>query len=209
MRQLRKSKKIHEARKHWHKQTYILAKYAEIIAHRDAVTTGIRDDGVGAFYLPSRAIFERITPRSEPIGLVFTDSSFLVAKEVFEYGYPDDSATEPQLYFHEYGYHYQCPQEQTFFRYDYHPEEIRKILSVSFDQTFLFKRKVWLVLLKLIRYIISMQQAGKKRQIICRKSRAFPYLPRRLKRFWNSSVSTFSCKLIISKKPVFSEKTGF
>ena len=122
MQRLRKSKKIHEARKHWHKQTYILAKYAEIIAHRDAVTTGIRDDGVGAFYLPSRAIFERITPRSEPIGLVFTDGSFLVAKEVFEYGYPDDSATEPQLYFHEYGYHYQRPNEQTFFRYDYHPE---------------------------------------------------------------------------------------
>jgi hypothetical protein len=77
---------------------------------------------VGVFYLPSRAIFERITPLSEPTGLVFMDGSFLVVKEVFEYGYPDNAATEPRLYFHEYGYHYQRPQDRTFFRYDHHPE---------------------------------------------------------------------------------------
>lgn len=122
MRRLRKSKKKHEANKHLQEQTRVLAKYTEIIAHMDAVTVNIRDNGVGAFYLPSRAIFERITPRSEPIGLVFTDGSFLVVKEIFEYDFPDDSATEPHIYFHEYGYHYQRPQEQNFFRYDYHPE---------------------------------------------------------------------------------------
>jgi len=122
MRRLRKSKKIHEAKKHWHEQSYVLTKYAEIIACVAPVTTSIRDDGVGAFYIPSRVVFERITPRSEPIGLVFTDGSFLVAKEIFEYGFPDDSATAPQFYFLEYAYHYQRPQEQTFFRYDYHPE---------------------------------------------------------------------------------------
>jgi len=88
----------------------------------DVVTIDIRDDGIGAFYLPSRAVFERITPSSEPTGLVFADGSFLVVKEIFEYGYSDDSVAEPQLYFHEYGYHYQRPQGQMFFRYDYHPE---------------------------------------------------------------------------------------
>jgi hypothetical protein len=94
---------------------------AAIIAHMDAVTTNIRDEGVGVFYLPSRAIFERITPNSEPMEFVFTDGSFLVVKEIFEYGFPNESATEPDIYFHEYGYHYQRPEDQTFFRYDYHP----------------------------------------------------------------------------------------
>lgn len=122
MRRLRKSKKKHEANKHLQEQSPVFTKYSEIIAYMDTVTTNIRDDGISVFYLPSRAVFERIMPRSEPIGLVFTDGSFLVVKEVFEYGYPDNSATEPHLYFHEYGYHYQRPQEQTFFRYDYHPE---------------------------------------------------------------------------------------
>lgn len=88
----------------------------------DEYTSTIRDDGAGEFYLPSRAIFERITPLSEPVGLVFTDGSFLVVKQIFEYGYPDDSVTEPQIYFREYGYHYQRPQDGTFFRYDYHPD---------------------------------------------------------------------------------------
>jgi len=88
----------------------------------DPITIDIRNDGVSEFYIPSQAIFEHITPRSEPIGLVFTDGSFLVVKEIFEYGFPDDSATEPHIYFHEYGYHYQHPHSQTFFRYDYHPE---------------------------------------------------------------------------------------
>jgi hypothetical protein len=97
-------------------------QYTEIMTQMDPVTTNIRNDGVGVFYLPSRAIFERITPNSEPVGLVFTDGSFLVVKQIFEYGYPDDVATEPTIYFHEYGYHYQRPADQTFFRYDYHPE---------------------------------------------------------------------------------------
>ncbi len=122
MRRLRKSKKIHEARKHWHEQSYALTKYAEMTARMDAFTLEIRDDGVGVFYLPSRATFERITPHSEPVGLVFTDSSFLVVKMIFEYGFPDESATESDIYFHEYGYHYQRPHDQAFFRYDYHPE---------------------------------------------------------------------------------------
>ncbi|MCZ6680739.1 MAG: DUF6516 family protein [Candidatus Poribacteria bacterium] len=81
----------------------------------------IRNDDMGVFYLPSRAIFERMTPHSDPVGLVFTDGSFLVVKEIFEYGYRHDTATAPQIYFLEYSYHYQRPQDHTFFRYDYHP----------------------------------------------------------------------------------------
>lgn len=122
MRRLRRSKKRHEVSKFLWEHHRILHKYDAITARREAVTTDIRDDGVGVFYLPSRGIFERITPHSEPTGLVFTDSSFLVVKEIFDYGYPDDAATEPHIYFLEYGYHYQRPQDQTFFRYDYHPE---------------------------------------------------------------------------------------
>jgi len=99
-----------------------LTVYAEIIVHTDDITMDIRDDGVGVFCIPSREIFERITPNSKPIGLVFRDGSFLVVKEIFEYGYPNERAAEPDIYFHEYGYHYQRPQDGTFFRYDYHPE---------------------------------------------------------------------------------------
>ena len=73
-------------------------------------------------YIPSRVIFERITPHSEAVGIVFMDGSFLVVKEISEYRYLDDSTTEAQIYFHEYSYHYQRPQDRTFFRYDYHPE---------------------------------------------------------------------------------------
>ena len=122
MRRIRKSKKIHEARRHWHEQSRVLTKYTQIIARMDAITVEIQDDGVSIFYLPSRATFERITPNSEPVGLVFTDGSFLVVKQIFEYGFPDDAATEPRFYFHEYGYYYQRPQDGIFFRYDYHPE---------------------------------------------------------------------------------------
>ncbi len=122
MRRLRRSKKRHEVSKFFWEHHRIFHKYNAITAHIDDITTDIREDGVGMFYLPSRSTFERITPHSEPVGLVFTDGSFLVIKQIFEYGYPDDSLTEPQIYFREYGYHYQRPEGQTFFRYDYHPE---------------------------------------------------------------------------------------
>jgi hypothetical protein len=112
----------------------------------DEYTAEIRDDGVGVFYLPSRVVFERITPRSEPTGLVFTDGSFLVVKEIFAYGFQDISATEPQIYFHEYGYHYQRPQDQTFFRYDYHPRRnLKNSLVFLLIKLFFLKEKFgWL-----------------------------------------------------------------
>ena len=122
MRRLRKSKKKHEANRYLQKQTHVWAKYAAITAHLDKYTSAITGDGVGVFSLPTRGIFERLTPHSEPIGLIFTDGSFLVAQEIFEYGYSDDTATEPQICLLESGYHYQRPQDQAFFRYDYHPE---------------------------------------------------------------------------------------
>jgi len=130
-------------------------EYRTITEHMDDATTAIRDDGVGEFYLPSRAVFERITPNSEPVGLIFTDGSFLVVKEIFEYRYPNDSATHPQIYFREYGYHYQRPQDGTFFRYDHHPE-------VGSPQP--------------TRCTISTPRGGKKGQMTSHKSHASPCL---------------------------------
>jgi len=73
------------------------------------------------FCLPSRTTFERITPDSEPTGLIFPDGSFLVAKDIFHYDYLDDDATEPEICHLEYAYHYQRPQDNSFFRFDFHP----------------------------------------------------------------------------------------
>jgi len=121
MRLLRNSKRRHEARKFIRKCFSVLEKYASITASVGTFTTGIRTDGTGVFYLPSLTTFERMMPRSTPTGMVFLDGSFLVVKKVFCYDYPSDDATEPQICYLEYGYHYQRPQGNSFFRYDFHP----------------------------------------------------------------------------------------
>jgi len=110
-----------EAGKFIRKHFSVFEKYASITAHMGTFTTGIRRDGTGVFYLPSLATFERITPHSVPTGIVFLDGSFLVVKEIFRYDYPDDDATEPRICHLEYGCHYQRPQDNLFFRYDFHP----------------------------------------------------------------------------------------
>jgi hypothetical protein len=87
----------------------------------DTQTTSIVQDGTGIISMPSRSAFERITPRSEPCGIVFWDGSFLVFKEVLRYDYADEYAVEPEIQFLEYSYHYQNPAERFFFRFDFHP----------------------------------------------------------------------------------------
>jgi len=122
MRRLRKSKKKYEARIFIRQRLNKIKEYTSIIAQMDTFTADIRDDGISLFCIPSRATFERITPDSEPMGIIFPDDSFLVAKEVFHYDYPNDEADEPRICPLEYGYHYQRPHENSFFRYDFHPD---------------------------------------------------------------------------------------
>jgi hypothetical protein len=71
--------------------------------------------------MPSRQVFERLTPSSAPVGIVFLDGSFLVIKEIFHYAYASEDAVEPSICHLEYSFHYQRPQENSFFRYDFHP----------------------------------------------------------------------------------------
>jgi len=85
-------------------------------------STPITNEGIGAIYIPSLQIFERITPSSAPIGIVFIDGSFLVIKEIFQYDYASEDAVEPSICHLEYSFHYQRPEENTFFRYDFHPD---------------------------------------------------------------------------------------
>ncbi|MBM3241514.1 hypothetical protein FJZ31_34970 [Candidatus Poribacteria bacterium] len=46
----------------------------------------------------------------------------MVIKEIFQYAYASQDADEPHICHLEYSFHYQRPQENSFFRYDYHPD---------------------------------------------------------------------------------------
>ncbi len=80
------------------------------------------DDGTGRFYLPTVDRFQRLTPYSQPIGMVFVDGSFLTVKEIFRYDYATEDDAEPSLFRLEFSYHYQIPHRGFFFRYDSHPD---------------------------------------------------------------------------------------
>jgi len=54
--------------------------------------------------------------------MVFLDDSFLLIKHIFQYDYPTEDAPEPTICNLEYSYHYQCPSDNSFFRYDFHPD---------------------------------------------------------------------------------------
>jgi len=72
--------------------------------------------------MPSLQVFERLTPSSVPVGIVFIDGSFLAIKEIFHYAYASEDAVEPSICHLEYSFHYQRSQENSFFRYDFHPD---------------------------------------------------------------------------------------
>jgi hypothetical protein len=90
------------------------------MVHAPSFTVSNR--GVGEAYLPSRDIFEKLTPQSEPTGLVFQDGSFLVFQEIVHFGYRDETDAEPTLYKTRYSYHYQRPTDYFYFRFDHHPD---------------------------------------------------------------------------------------
>lgn len=120
-RQIKVSKKKHEVARWIRRQTLRLQEYYFITERLDSLTTHITDDGIGYFYVPSLSNFQYLTPQSPPAGMVFLDGSFLLVKQVFQYGYPTEAAAEPTICYLEYSYHYQRPFDNSFFRYDCHP----------------------------------------------------------------------------------------
>jgi hypothetical protein len=99
-----------------------MQNYSQITQRIDLFSTPITNEGIGAIYIPSPQIFERLTPSSAPGGIVFIDGSFLMIKEIFQYAYASEDAVEPKICHLEYSFHYQRPQENSFFRYDLHPD---------------------------------------------------------------------------------------
>jgi len=95
---------------------------AKMRALVEPITITISGDGAGEVYLPSNDAFEKISPQSQPAGLIFIDDSFLVFCEVIRFGYRDEGATEPTIYRLKYGYHYQRPSDNFYFRFDHHPD---------------------------------------------------------------------------------------
>jgi len=77
---------------------------------------------VGEAYIPSRDIFQKLTPQSEPAGLIFQDGSFLVFQEIVHFGYRSETDTEPTIHRTLYSYHYQRPTDFFYFRFDHHPD---------------------------------------------------------------------------------------
>jgi len=121
MRRITHAKALHEAKKFIRQQLRLIYSVGDITLRIDSPTVGVFDDGTGYIYIPSRTIYERVNPSSLPIGIVFRDSSFLVFKEIFRYQYASETAQTPEMRRIEYSYHYQRPQSNSFFRYDFHP----------------------------------------------------------------------------------------
>jgi len=120
-RRLSPSKKRHEISRFVQERLRLIHNYASIIKRIDPLTIDISPDGIGSIYTPSLEYFSRVTPQSPPTGIVFLDSSFLAFREIVSYGYSTESSSDPEVYCLEYSYHYQRPQDNAFFRYDFHP----------------------------------------------------------------------------------------
>ena len=117
------TKQRHEVSKYLHHLKIKLYTFtAKVGAMVDSPTFTVSNRGVGEAYLPSRNIFEKLTPQSEPTGLIFRDGSFLVFQEIVHFGYRDETSPEPTLYRTRYSYHYQRPADHFYFRFDHHPE---------------------------------------------------------------------------------------
>jgi len=117
------TKQKHEVNKYLRQLSTTLYNFAvRTQAYVDPVTISISRDGTGEIYLPARTIFEKLTPQSNPTGLIFRDGSFFVFQEIVHFGYRSETDTEPTLYRTCYSYHYQRPAEHFYFRFDHHPD---------------------------------------------------------------------------------------
>ena len=121
-RKIRESKRRHEAAQYLQKQTQVIYQHFDFIDHFDSPTLTVESDGTGQLYFPSLSTFQRLTPHSLPIGIVFLDGSFLTVKEIFRYDYGHEDDAKPRTVRYEFSYHYQIPHSSFFFRYDHHPE---------------------------------------------------------------------------------------
>lgn len=95
---------------------------AEVSAMVQTPSFTVSNRGVGKAYLPSRDTFQKLTPQSEPAGLIFRDDSFLVFQEIVHFGYRSENDPEPTIYRSRYSYHYQRSADFFYFRYDHHPD---------------------------------------------------------------------------------------
>jgi len=64
-------------------ELYLFA--ADVGAVVQPLTVSLTNDGIGQVFLPSRDTFEKISPQSQPTGIVFADSSFLVFYEIVRF----------------------------------------------------------------------------------------------------------------------------
>ena len=117
------TKQKHEVRRYLRDlSTTLYSLAAEVRAFVALTTVSISQDGTGEIYLPARTIFEKLTPQSEPAGLIFRDGSFLVFQEIVHFGYRTEADSEPTLYRTRYSHHYQRPPDHFYFRFDLHPD---------------------------------------------------------------------------------------
>jgi hypothetical protein len=117
------TKQKHEVRKYLHHLSTTLYSFAaRVQAYVDSATISISQDGKGEIYLPAHTIFEKLTPQSDPAGLIFRDGSFLVFQEIVHFGYRNETDSGPTIYRTRYSYHYQRPTDYFYFRYDHHPD---------------------------------------------------------------------------------------
>jgi len=121
-RRIRDSKRRHEAVRYFQKQVQVVHQNLDLIDRFDEPTFTVMPDGTGQLYIPSQSAFQRSTPHSPPIGIVFLDGSFLTVKEIFRYDYAHADDTEPRIVPLEFSYHYQVSHRGFFFRYDHHPD---------------------------------------------------------------------------------------
>jgi len=115
-------KQQHEVSKYLYALQFQLSTFVvSVRATLEPLTVTISNEGVGEVYVPSRAYFEKMSPRSDPVGLIFPDGSFLVFYEIVRFGYRDERTVEPTIYRLKYGYHYQRNADHFYFRFDHHP----------------------------------------------------------------------------------------
>ena len=120
-RKIKESKRRHEASRYFQEQFQVIHRKLDLIDRFDEPTFTVMSDGTGQIFIPSLSVFQRLTPHSPPMGIVFLDGSFLTVKEIYRYDYAGENDAKPQIVQLAFSYHYQIPHRGFFFRYDFHP----------------------------------------------------------------------------------------